>query len=70
MAGDTAAVQRFRARQNGTLPPIPVCPCGRRIVAAGRLICSRCWQQTPEYRAAKVERQRQLRQARRDGYNL
>jgi len=70
MAGDAAAVRRFRARQNGTLQPLPVCPCGRRIVAPGRSICSRCWQQTPDYLAVRNERRRQRRQADRMGYNL
>jgi len=56
-------VARYRLRQAGDLPPLPVCPeCGRSVVSTATLpLCSRCWKRTPEGKKADAERKRRAR---------
>lgn len=53
-------VARFRLRQAGELPPLPLCSCGKQIRNGGQL-CSRCWKRSPEGKAADAERKRVAR---------
>jgi len=59
-------VTRYRLRQAGELPPLPVCPdCGRTVISSRTLpLCSRCWWRSPDGRRADAERKRRKR--RRD----
>lgn len=65
MGGDADAVRRFRARQRGTLPPIPTCSsCGRNILSS-RPVCLACWLASPDGKAERAAQQRARRQRQR-----
>ena len=59
-------VNRYRQRQRGKLPALPICPnCGRTITGTGRDgVCSICWKGTPAGREAEAARGRRRRAAR------
>jgi hypothetical protein len=70
MARQTSAekVTRFRQRQAGLLPALPLCCCGRQIrsvVTDG--LCSRCWKKSPAGQAADALRKRSNSNIRASG---
>jgi hypothetical protein len=71
MPDPTAAERQRRryARQKAGIvwQPLTCKSCGRTRSGVHGALCSRCWDRTPEGKAATAERVRRLRARRRDG---